>query len=197
MRITEKGKKRKADARDATKYRADILLVWPGRAGIQDDRVELVDFTIADPQPEKSGHERTSDPSANLYGSEAADAAECRKVNIYSSRFVIPPTGAATFTPFGADTQGALGPKAKNLVNRLASTAFPPTAVEGPDRYSQLPNPFRAHFLRQMKSYLGTAIIRGSAEVVRRWEFHCVPPQCLPADSDQALRTRKERLGRA
>jgi hypothetical protein len=184
----------KAKKKEATQYRADMLLVWPGRAASQDDRIELVDFTIADPQPEKSGHERTSDPSTNLHGSEAAAAAERRKVNDTTSRFVIPPHGAATFTPFGADTQGALGPAATTLLNKLASSAFPTETVEESDRYRSLPNPYRAHLLRQMRAYLGTAIIKGSAEVVRRWAFHCVPPQHLSADSRQALRTRSERL---
>ena len=37
-------------------------------------------------------------------------------------------------------------------------------------------NPLRAQLLRQMRAYLGTAIIRGSAEAVRCWALHCVSP---------------------
>ncbi len=155
----------------------------------------MIDFTITDPQPEKPGHMHVADPAANADGAAAAAAAEAGEVSLYNSRFIIPPGGDTTFTPFGADTQGALGPAATHLLNRLASAAFPPIAVEENGRVGLLNNPSRVQLLRQMKAYLGTAIVRGSAEVVRRWALHCVPPQHLPTATRQALMTRRERMG--
>ena len=157
-----------------------------------------MDFTITEPQPDCPGHECEADPTTNLHGSHAAAAAERRKVNFYSSLFVIPPSGSTTLTPFGADTLGALGPAANTLLNKLASSAFPTPVVEAQDGSLHFPtNTHRAHLLRQMRAYLGTAIIRGSAEVVRRWALNCVPPQHLPPASRHALLSKRERMASA
>ena len=175
---------------DDTEYRADLLLVYPGRAGIPDERCELVDVTISDPQPEKSGRECSSDPTTNVHGTAAADAAESEMVNHYSARFLIPPGGNTTIVPFGADTHGALGPSATSLLNKLASLAFPPTTVEVGGEVRLLSHPSRAQFLRQMKARLGTAIIRSRAEVVRRWALVCVPPEYLPESTRSAIASK-------
>jgi hypothetical protein len=153
-----------------------------------------VDFTITDPQPEKSGNGAHSDPVSNASGTAAAATAEAHKVSIFSSLFNPPPGSTGTFTAFGADTLGALGPSATTLLNKLASRAFPTPAVVEADGVSLPSNPPRARFLRQARAYLGIAIARGSADVIRRWALYCVPPHLTTPQYRWFLRTPSERL---
>lgn len=178
-----------------TTTRADILLVRTGRAGVLDDeRYDVIDFKITDVQPENPANSIEADLVANASGTAAASRAEADKVKFYSDRFILPGTSRATFRPFGADTHGSIGPEATRLLNELASTAYPPTAVERNGQIELVPNPLRSQLLRQMRTYISVALVRGSADVTRRWALHCVPPDKLPPASKRALQTRGDQV---
>ncbi len=86
-----------------------------------------------------------------------------------------------------------------NLVNPHwdpSKTAYPPSAVEQEGSVKLVDNTSRAQLIRLMRAYLSTALVKGSAEVIRRWTIHCVPPQYLSDDTRRAFTARRDRLDR-